>query len=182
MDLEYETSRLKLKILKGNGFNVRQVLDFFIANRGYFEPYEPTRSHNFYTENYQKTVLNYEYNLAVKLSTVRFWVYQKNNPNQIVGTICFHDIMQSVYQSCSVGYKFHHQFWHQGYAAEAMELGIQIMFEDLGLHRIEAFVMPTNLPSVHLLERLHFQYEGICRQSILICDQWEDHLQYACLK
>lgn len=182
MDLEYETKRLKLKILKGNGQNARQVLDFYLANLNIFERYEPARPDNFYTESYQKAVLTCEYNLAVKLNTVRFWVYAKEHPDVLIGTICFHDIFYSVYEHCEAGYKFDQRYWNMGYAREALEMGILIMFNDLNLHRIKAYVKEDNWPSIHLLESLNFQYEGTCRQSIKIQGEWEDHLQYALIR
>ena len=57
-----------------------------------------------------------------------------------------------------------------------------MMFEQLHLHRIEAYVMKDNAPSIHLLMALNFEYEGICRKSIRICDTWEDHMLFSLLK
>lgn len=182
MKLEYETERLTLKILKPAPEYARDILRFYDANRCVFEPYEPLRPNNFYTENYQKTVLTYEYNLAVRMTDVRFWVYEKINPDRIIGTVCFHNIVRSVYDRCEAGYKFDQNFWHLGYAREAMTLGLSVMFDDLRLHRIEAYVMENNKPSIRLLNALGFQYEGICRQAIRIRDNWEDHMLYALIR
>ena len=63
-------------------------------------------------------------------------VFLKENPTQIIGTVCFRDIVHSIYETCEVGYKFDPDFWHQGYATETLLEGIEIMFYDLKLHRI----------------------------------------------
>lgn len=181
MKLKYETDRLILKILEPSSEHARQVLTFYEQNREILENYEP-RTANFYTENYQKTLLTGEYNLAMQKKTIRFWIFPKDNPEQLIGTICFYNITHSVYERCSTGYKLDQKYWHQGYAQEAMKAGISVMFEDLNLHRIEAYVMEKNLPSIRLLERLGFQHEGTCRQLIRIRDEWENHRLYALIK
>lgn len=176
MDLTYTTDRLILKVLTAD--EAKSVLQFYLDNREVFEKYEPDRPQNFYTETYQKAVLLYEYNLAVKLSAVRFYVYRREQPNKIIGTIGFRNITRSVYQNCEVGYKFDANFWHQGYAFEALCLGIAVMFEDLHLHRIEANVMPDNHASIRLLENLGFTQEGIAHSLAYIHGDWQDHLRF----
>ncbi len=177
MNLEYETDRLLLKVLRAE--EAQNVLQFYLDNKDFFEKYEPDRPENFYTETHQKAILLHEYNTTIKLTAVRFYVYRKEQPQQIIGTISFRNITRSIFQSCEVGYKFDERFLHQGYALEAMEMGLMIMFEDQKLHRIEANVMPENTSSIHLLETLGFESEGIARQSTLIHGKWEDHLRYS---
>lgn len=140
MNLIYETDRLILKVLRPEA--AKKVLCFYLDNKELFEKYEASRPDNFYTVKYQKSVLLCEYNLTVQLSAVRFYVFLKDDPDRIIGTICFRDITRSIYDSCEVGYKFDERFWHHGYATEALIEGIDIMFGDLGLHRITACVMP----------------------------------------
>lgn len=179
MNCTYETERLILRVLRAE--NAPAVLQFYLDNRALFEQYEAARPDNFYTTRYQKTLLNAEYNLAFKLSAVRFYVFLKDAPEQIIGSICFRNITRAMLQSCEVGYKFDARFHHQGYAFEALTQGIDIIFQDVKLHRIVANVMPSNLPSIRLLENLDFSYEGLERQSALICGKWQDHARYALL-
>ncbi len=177
MNLIYETDRLILKVLRPEA--AKKVLCFYLDNKELFEKYEASRPDNFYTVKYQKSVLLCEYNLTVQLSAVRFYVFLKDDPDRIIGTICFRDITRSIYDSCEVGYKFDERFWHHGYATEALIEGIDIMFGDLGLHRITACVMPGNTPSIRLLESLYFKREGLLRQNARIQGEWTDHYLYS---
>jgi len=177
MNFRYDTERTILKILNGN--SAGDVLRFYLSNREIFERYEAQRPANFYTDSYQRRVLNYEYNMCVKQSNIRFWVYDKSDVEHVIGTICLRDITRSVYQSCEVGYKFAQRFWHMGYATETLEKCIDIAFNELRLHRIVAHVMPENTPSIKLLYRLGFDYEGIARHSALIRGKWENHAVYS---
>ena len=177
MNLIYETDRLILKVLRPEA--AKKVLCFYLDNKELFEKYEASRPDNFYTVKYQKSVLLCEYNLTVQLSAVRFYVFLKDDPDRIIGTICFRDITRSIYDSCEVGYKFDERFWHHGYATESLIEGIDIMFGDLGLHRITACVMPGNTPSIRLLESLYFKREGLLRQNARIQGEWTDHYLYS---
>lgn len=179
MKMKYETDRLMLKILPDTA--AEQVLQFYLDNREVFEQYEADRSQNFYTYKYQKTVLYCEYNLAVKQSAVRFWVYEKEHPQRIIGTVSLQDIRRGVYQSCGLGYKFDKRIWRRGYAKESIEKCIWIAFEEMKLHRIEAHTLPDNAASRKLLERLGFAWEGTKRQSVKLHGVWRDHEMYALL-
>ncbi|MCM1258786.1 MAG: GNAT family N-acetyltransferase [Roseburia sp.] len=179
MNFEYETSRLKLKILNDQTEYILQVLDFFKRNRSIFEKYEPLRAENFYTENYHATLLHCEHELFLKLHEIRYWIYEKTDPNRIIGTVCFHNIIRSEFQRCTIGYKLDRDFWHLGMAKEAVSFLVTQIFKDLGLHRIEAYVMPKNLNSIYLLDSLGFKREGLCRHTAKIQGRWTDHFLYA---
>ena len=56
---------------------------------------------------------------------------------------------------------------------------IEIVFKDYNLHRIEAFVHPSNAPSIALLEALSFQKEGTAISAAMLNGQWQDMYRYA---
>ena len=176
MLLQYETSRLILKVL-GPDYS-SDVLHFYLNDKELFEMYEADRNPNFYTEAHQRTILQLEYGLTLKLNQVRFYVFLKDDPEKIIGTVCLYDISNS-YSRAEIGYKFASAFHHKGYASEAVEKLIDIAFEDLNLHRLCAHVQENNLPSIRLLTGLGFSKEGICRDYLCLNGMWTDHLQYS---
>lgn len=177
MDMIYETERLLLKILQQD--SAPMVLDFYQKNKDIFQKWEPDRPEQFYTISYISALMGCEFDLAMKLLAVRFWVFKKDEPNRIIGTISFQDIIRSVYQCCHIGYKFDPDFWHQGYAKESIQKALSIVLQEFNLHRIEALVLPDNQPSIRLLEKLGFQNEGICHSCIYLHSNWTDHLRYS---
>lgn len=179
MNMKYQTERLILEILTPSSCN--EVLEFQSRNKELFERYEPTRPENFYTENYQHSVLKCELKLAMKLSTIRFYIMKRDNPTRIIGTVCLHDVIHMPYCCCEIGYKFDQEFHHHGYAREAVAKAIEIAFTDLNLHRVFARVMPENAPSISLLESLGFQQEGVERGCTQIQGVWQDHIRYGLL-
>ena len=120
--------------------------------------------------------------MTIKQSAVRFWVFRKENITQIIGTVSVQEIRRGSYQSCILGYKFDHRFWRQGYAKESLLKCIEIIFDEMKLHRIEAHVLPENIASKRLLLGLGFVPEGVKRQSVKFHGIWQDHEIYALLE
>lgn len=48
-----------------------------------------------------------------------------------------------------------------------------------GLHRIEINIRPENRPSIRIVEKLAFRYEGIRERYLHIDGDWRDHVTYA---
>lgn len=182
MKFKYYTDRLTLKLLKPDLLAAKRALDFYDKNRIVFEQYEAMRPVDFYTERFQKNMISEEFNLALQQKAFRFWVCEKDRPQAFIGTVCFYNIIHSIYDRCEVGYKFDYRYWHHGYARETMAFAIPLLFEELNLHRMEAYVMPENAASIRLLKDSGFQCEGVCRQAIRIQDKWEDHLLFSRIK
>ena len=59
---------------------------------------------------------------------------------------------------------------------EAVNECVRIAFEELGLHRIEANIMPKNKASLGLARKCGFREEGISPKYLKINGVWEDHI------
>jgi ribosomal-protein-alanine N-acetyltransferase len=180
MKFTYETPRLILKVAKPD--QADQVLDFYLRDKVLFEQFEPDRMANFYTRQFQKQTLTYEYNMAVKGTLLRYYVYEKERPQRIIGTISIQHITRGCFSSCEIGYKFSSEVHRRGYATEALTLLTDLIFRDMRLHRIMAWALPDNRASIQLLERLGFQYEGICHEYLCLHGKWCDHAQFSLIK
>lgn len=171
----YETDRLILRTI--NPSFTKQVLEYYIRNKAFLEPYEPFRNKFFYTPTFHRKTLKHEVELMNQLALLRLWIFKKEDIRfeKIIGTISFSSIVRGCFQSCFLGYKLDKDEVRQGFMSEALTCGIQIMFEDYKLHRIEANILPRNTPSVNLVEKLGFQYEGTSKNYLKINGVWEDH-------
>jgi [ribosomal protein S5]-alanine N-acetyltransferase len=175
----YETERLLLKILDKSSTDA--VLDFYKRNKEFFQEWEPIRDEEFYTKNYQKDLLLEEYENIHKGKTLRLWLFKKDEDKNIIGSVCFSNIVRGCFQSCHLGYKMDLKEINQGYITEAIRKGIEIIFDDYGLHRIEANIMPKNVRSLRVVEKLGFTNEGLSRQYLKINGKWEDHVHMVLL-
>lgn len=177
--MEYETDRLLLRVLTSD--HAALVCNFLYRNREIFEKYEPALPANYYTPEYQATILNCELQLALQTKNLRYYVFLKENPTLLIGTVCLHDIRKHAYSCCEIGYKFDQAYWHKGYAKEAVTMGISIAFGALGLHRVFARVLPENTASIRLLQSLSFVEEGTECECLQIRGSWRDHLRFSFL-
>jgi len=69
-----------------------------------------------------------------------------------------------------------------GHMTGAVRAVLPFAFATLRLHRVEAACIPTNTPSIRLLERCGFSREGYARQYLCINGIWQDHLLFARLR
>ncbi|MCR5784858.1 MAG: GNAT family N-acetyltransferase [Eubacterium sp.] len=176
MDFNYTTERLILKIENETASPL--VLDFYEKNREFFEKYEPTHSKEFYTPEYIREIMRHEYKEALKLTALRYWLYEKSS-GTLIGTVNFGRIRTLPYFSCEIGYKLSENAQHKGYATEALSFLINVINKDLNIHRFEAFVMQNNIPSLKLLDKLGFEQEGYIKDYVYLNDRWQDHLLYS---
>lgn len=173
----FETTRLLIKQLHKESADL--VLRFYEENKSAFESWEPKRANLFYTLPYQKASLSAEYHQMLEGKLIRYWIFLKDHPEEIIGSFCFQNFLRGPYQSCSIGYKLSEKYQHRGYALESIEKGLELLFEELPIHRVEAYIMPNNQPSIHLIEKLNFIFEGISYSYANVNGTWSDHLRYS---
>lgn len=177
MKTECETSRLLLKILQFDSTD--KVLDFYVRNKDFLEPFEPDRVSFFYTKAFQQANLNYEYKLMRDSHMLRFWLFEKGYPEKVIGSVCLQNVIRGSFLSCMLSYKMDRNYLRRGYATEALNCIISIACIDYGLHRIEAYIVPDNTASINLIKKLGFLPEGIARSSVYLRGKWIDQIRYA---
>lgn len=172
----YNSDRLYLKVLKP--IYASEVLDYYKRNRSFLTQWDPMQPKEFYTLSYHKRKLNMEYGMFKDNSLVRFWIFKKDD-NKLIGNVCYSNIVMGNFKSCYLGYKLDKDEINKGYMTEAIKRTVEIMFEDFGLHRIEANVVPRNARSLRVMEKLGFEQEGFSRRYLEINGKWEDHIHFA---
>jgi len=74
--------------------------------------------------------------------------------------------MDEPHQHAELGYWLGVPYWGQGYATEAARAMIKYGFETLGLHRIYASYVPTNVASGRVLQKIGMLREGLMRGHV----------------
>jgi [ribosomal protein S5]-alanine N-acetyltransferase len=99
----------------------------------------------------------------------------------ILGAINLNEIVRGPAQSAYLGYWIGAPYAKQGYMTEALPLALGHAFQVLGLHRVEANIVPTNRPSLALVRRAGFRREGFSPRYLMIAGRWRDHERWALL-
>ena len=81
--------------------------------------------------------------------------------------------------SASVGYWVAERFAGRNITPTAVALATDHCLFSLGLHRMEICIRPENAPSLRVVEKLGFRYEGLRRRFIHINGDWRDHFCFA---
>lgn len=153
-----------------------QLVDYYKRNKAFLEAFEPVRSDDFYTLEHQQAVLKREKTQFEEKTGFRFYILSAEQPGKIIGSIGLSNVVWGPFRSAFMGYKLDKEFINKGYMSAAVRLLTEYAFNELGLHRIEANVMPRNKASLRVLEKNGYVNEGISKYYLNINDIWEDHI------
>lgn len=64
-------------------------------------------------------------------------------------------------QEVDLGYRLRSDYWGRGIATESSMAVLRYGFEDLGLKRIIGLVLPENLASIRVLEKIGMRFDGM---------------------
>ena len=95
------------------------------------------------------------------------------------GEINLSSVQRGPYQNAYVGYWIDEALAGQSYMPEALVVVARFAFEDLGLHRIQVSVIPRNVASRRVAEKVGLRNEGVAERYLQIAGVWEDHVRYA---
>jgi ribosomal-protein-alanine N-acetyltransferase len=96
-----------------------------------------------------------------------------------LGEASLGSVQRGPFQSANVGYWIDEAHAGKGYMPEAVALLLRYAFEELGLHRVEAAIVPRNARSRRVTEKLGMREEGTSARFLQIRGVWEDHVRYA---
>lgn len=157
-----------------------QITAYHLRNRDFLKPWNPRVRPEFYTLEFQQDKAQSEWQQHAEKRLLKFWLFKRQDPEgqEIIGHIAFSNLIWGGFRSCFLGYSVSEGENGKGYATEAIQRGVQILFETLRLHRVEANIMPRNKGSIRVVEKLGFECEGRSPKYLKINGVWEDHLHY----
>ena len=169
---EYETERLILRqIVSADAPSIMAIFgDEAVTN--YYDLYTFTRMAEavelieYFSESYRSE------------RQIRWGIVRKKD-NQLIGTCGFVAIHT---HRGEIGYDLASAYWRQGYMTEALEVLLEVGFDDMHLHRIEALVMVDNIASAGLLRKRGFTEEGILRDYDFFKEAFQDLRSFALLE
>ena len=87
------------------------------------------------------------------------------------------------YLTVSAGWQVSADRMGEGYGTEGVRGLVEVGFADhpngLGLHRVQANIMPGNAASLRIAEKVGFRREGVALRYLKIAGAWEDHVMFA---
>lgn len=172
--LRLRSSRLILR--HGCVQDIPSILAYYRDNQEHLAPFEPLKPSSFYTRSYWEELLAERLLDTQEERSLRLFIFLREQPDVLIGTLNFNNYVRGVFQSCTLGYSLAEKAQGRGYMNEALQTGIRHIFEEVKLHRISANYLPHNQRSANLLKRLGFSVDGYARDYLYIAGQWQDHI------
>ena len=151
------------------------MLELRVRNRDFFEQWEPRRDELWYTLDSQEADIAAGVEAARADRRYSFGIFAP----ELVGRIALSEVVRGVFDNVFLGYFVDEAVNGRGYATEAVRQAVRFGFEEVGLHRVQAAVMPRNGASIRVLEKAGFREEGLAARYLCINGVWEDHRIFA---
>jgi ribosomal-protein-alanine N-acetyltransferase len=176
-----QTERLKMLVVD-KGFAER-ILDYYERNREFLRQWEPLRDDKFYTIAHQRDQIRHDVAEMRAGEGFRFWIFKLEDTSleRPIGLVVANNIIRGIFDSAFLGYKLDKDEINKGYMTEAVGAVVEFAFGHLRLHRLEANVIPDNIASMRVVQKLGFVAEGTARRYLKINGQWQDHIHMVLL-
>ena len=170
--LPLDTDNLRLAVLRKS--EAARIAEYLQNNRDFHKQFSQTHTDDYFTVSTQKKYLAYDCNSFLEGSLVPLWITLKDD-NKIIGRVSFFNFAYGGMMSCACGYHLDKEHTGKGYMTEALKSAMAFVFDEYKMHRIEAFIVPENEPSLNLVKRVGFHYEGKRMSYMHINGRYRDH-------
>lgn len=165
-----------LRIL--NEDDASSFTEMLIANKKYWSVFEPRQEASFFTVIRQREKIRESLFQMRDRREYNFGIFHPAT-GKLIGHISLYSIKRLPFSSGFVGYSIDERMIGRGIGTEAVRLVTTFAFEQVALHRVEAYVSPRNKGSITVLEKAGYLREGLLRKLLYINGVWEDHYIYA---
>ena len=159
--------------------DAREQLALRIANRDHTGPWDPVRDESFYSEAGQRLELDLDQRSWSSGTAHAFAVLDMSDHDRLIGRVALSNVVRGPWQNATLGYWIDANVIGRGHATRAVRLACRFAFEHAGLHRVQPAIIPRNIRSVRVAEKVGFRLEGRALRYLRINGVWEDHDVYA---
>lgn len=108
---------------------------------------------------------------------VRFGIRDRTR-RSLLGVVGL-DSCVHLHRSCELGYWLRLDATGRGLMTEAAKACVDFAIARLGVHRVRCAAATDNYPSLRVIARLGFRFEGIARQAEYVGGRWVDHAVFS---
>jgi ribosomal-protein-alanine N-acetyltransferase len=146
-----------------------------VDNRGWLQQWEATNPHGPLSFDVRSSIRALQTNARSGLGLPFAMDYK----GEFAGQLNVSSISYGSLGCATIGYWVSERFAGKNVTPTAVALATDHCFFGLGLHRMEICIRPENIPSLRVVQKLGFRYEGLRRRYIHINGDWRDHFCFA---
>lgn len=109
------------------------------------------------------------------------WAIARDADDGLVG-VCGFSTWSTVHRTAEIAYDLSPDYWSRGIITRAVQAAVGWGFSEAHLNRVQAVVLPSNAPSISVLNRCGFTQEGVLRQYRMVRGEPKDFLLYSRLR
>ena len=94
----------------------------------------------------------------------------------VVGRINLGGVLHGAFQNAHVGYWIDREHQRRGLVSEGVIGAFAFAFGVAKLHRLQIAIMPANVASLRVMEKVGARREGFAERYLRIAGRWEDHV------
>lgn len=148
----------------------------YSANRAHLAPWEPTRSAEFFTAEWQENHVRQCVDDAAAGRNIRFVI--ESSDGEIRGRVNINNIVRGAFWSADLGYWIDASRTGRGLATRAVAQVLDHARSELRLHRMQAATLRHNEGSQRVLAANGFERIGPAPEYLKIAGEWQDHLLF----
>lgn len=155
------------------------VREYGLKSAEYQRPFDPIRPRDHWELSVVADRLAAQHREARTGHSLCLFISAKSDPYEVIGAVNLRNILRGAMLGATLGYGLAPEAVGKGFMTEAVKRVVDIAFDELALHRVEANVMPSNGRSLAVVERAGFTREGLSPRYLNIAGRWEDHVRFA---
>jgi len=155
--------------------DTRDLDSALTENRAWLRQWEATNPSGFTSHDVRGSIRSLQTNARAGLGLP----FAIELDGRFVGQLNVSGITYGSLGSATIGYWVTRAAAGHDATPTAVALATDYCFRVLGLHRMEVCIRPENAPSLRVVEKLGFRYEGLRRRYIHINGMWRDHFCFA---
>ncbi|GAB7042272.1 MULTISPECIES: GNAT family N-acetyltransferase [Catenuloplanes] len=144
------------------------------ANRSHLAPWDPIRPDEYFTAAGQADLID----AGLRTTSILHVILVDG---EIAGRINLNNVVRGPFRSGNLGYWVDHARTGRGVATAAVRAFTRVVFDEQGLHRMEAGTLVHNHASQRVLTRTGFTPFGLAPRYLRIAGQWQDHRMFQLL-
>jgi ribosomal-protein-alanine N-acetyltransferase len=178
LDVRLDTQRLTLRAPKA--IDIAELRSVLIRNAEHLRPWSPSPPPGANPAGFTelgRSIARHRRDWKAGSGYV-FVMLLRGTREPIIGRIALTSVTRGPFQSAQLGYWMDAGHVRRGLMSEAVDATLAFAFQRLGLHRLQAAVMPHNHVSRAILQKRGFREEGYAERYLRIAGKWEDHVLY----
>lgn len=173
------TERLVLRRLRGD--DEAEFVRAVVESSDEWRPWSPAAPSNLTPGDLFQRELDRAVSRAEAGTHLRLAAF--DDDGRLAGLFSLNEIVRGVFHSAHAGWQVRSGWTGRGLGTEGVRALLAIAFDrppdGLGLHRVQANIIPSNAASMRLAEKIGFRREGLAERYLRIAGEWQDHAMFA---